>query len=215
MAEDHHATASGSVTERRTRLPCEWNRPLLHITFIFDNVMHRADHDRRSDRLDDAAVVSSLRDQVARPARVPATIHPRDEMFLSALKNAQDRRHEALSRSFSNGKRICDAVERIVPWYFGGWQHVGRSLDFAVSDGRGTSFLRQTLPPKRLWVSDIHAEAFAFLEHTPGVRGIVSSSRRHPGSSLLDPRIPGLVSSSGRHTNARPTPCPAWRGRWS
>lgn len=140
--------------------------------------MHPANHHQQSNETDDRVVASFLRDQVAPPDRVLTTIHPQDEMFLFALKNTEGRRHEALMRYFSNGKRIFDAVDQIVNWHFGSWQHVGRFLDFAAGYGRGTRFLRQALPPERLWVSDIYADGVAFLERTLGATGIVSCN--HP-----------------------------------
>ena len=156
--------------------------------------MNKQLDDTELTRLNNLVITNFLQDQVVHPQQLITKIHPQDEMFLFALKNVQGRTQEALMRYFSNGKRIFDAVEQIVNWYFQGWQNIDKFLDFAAGYGRGTRFLRQALPPEKLWVSDIYAEGVAFQENLLGVRGIVSSDR--PEQYVIDQKFDCIFACS-------------------
>ena len=117
-----------------------------------------------------------IQDQTRKPEKINVKIHPQDEMYLYALKNTGGRKDEALLRYFSNGKRILDAVEQIVEWYFDGFENLSSFLDFASGYGRFSRFLLQEIPTNKIWVSDIFPEAVEFQKQQFGVEGIVSTN---------------------------------------
>jgi SAM-dependent methyltransferase len=76
---------------------------------------------------------------------------------------------------FHLGHSIFRTVEQVVSWRFGGFAGVRSVLDFASGYGRVTRFLAAALPPRRVFVSDIDAEAVRFQSESLGVHGRVSS----------------------------------------
>lgn len=113
-------------------------------------------------------------------AKVPDTfnvnIHANDEMF-SYLCNAYGNQEQALVKYFTSGREMLNAVTYIINWKFSHFQNVSAFLDFACGYGRFTRFLIQEFPARRVWVSDIDANAVQFQKEQFGVNGIVSFSR--------------------------------------
>jgi SAM-dependent methyltransferase len=101
-------------------------------------------------------------------------IHPADEMLLFAHELVDGNRDLALCQYVHSGLGILDAVRQIVRWRFGSFGDIGSFLDFACGYGRVNRFLVHELPPERVTVSDILADAIEFQKREFGVRGVVS-----------------------------------------
>jgi SAM-dependent methyltransferase len=116
---------------------------------------------------------------------VNTTIHPKDEMLLSAVQSLQSY-DLAWSLYFHQGAEIHDTIMQIANWRFGDLASVPKFLDFACGYGRSTRFLVRNLKPSKIWVSDIYKEAVEFQKRTFDVSGFVS---------VTDPST--LVSETG------------------
>ncbi|HYG63137.1 MAG TPA: class I SAM-dependent methyltransferase [Thermoanaerobaculia bacterium] len=123
-----------------------------------------------------AALMSELRREVPGMAGVDLSVDERDEMlgFLTSLHGGD--RDRALFAYFQSGWSIARSMEQVLRWRFGS-ERPGRLLDFASGYGRVTRFLLRDLPPERVWVSDLYADAVRFQEERFGVHGLVSTVR--------------------------------------
>ncbi|MDY7022148.1 MAG: class I SAM-dependent methyltransferase, partial [Cyanobacteriota bacterium] len=111
----------------------------------------------------------------------PQTFHPEiaaeDEMYLYQLDESEDRNSDrALVYYYLLGRSIIDSIRQIINTHFGSFSQVSSFLDFACGYGRSTRFLIQEIPPKKVWVSDIYANAIEFQTEIFGVNGIISTS---------------------------------------
>ncbi|MEL7035298.1 MAG: methyltransferase domain-containing protein [Cyanobacteria bacterium J06592_8] len=112
----------------------------------------------------------------------PQTFKPKiavaDEMFLYQLDELEDRNFDqALVSYYCLGESLCNSIQQIVNYYFGGFDKISSFLDFACGYGRSTRFLVQKIPAEKLWVSDIYADAVKFQTEYFGVNGIVSTQK--------------------------------------
>ncbi|NES91028.1 MULTISPECIES: methyltransferase [unclassified Okeania] len=135
-----------------------------------------------------------IQDQTRKPEEIKVNIHPQDEMYLYALKNTEGKIDEALLRYFSNGKRILDAVKKIVEWHFDGFENISSFLDFASGYGRFSRFLVQEIPVHKIWISDIYPQAVEFQKKLLGVEGIVSTN--HPEDYQLNQKFDCIFACS-------------------
>jgi SAM-dependent methyltransferase len=124
---------------------------------------------------DDHAVSALLQSALGLAAPVNTTIHHNDQMFTFI---ASSRGSDSIARSdyFTSGSQLFETLGQLVQWRFGSFDNLTSLLDFASGYGRLTRFLVQKLPPDRIWVSDIQADAVAFQQSEFGVRGFVSTA---------------------------------------
>ena len=116
-----------------------------------------------------------IQDQTLFPDTFNSAICDQDEMYLFALANhgTPDR---ACIRYYFNGRRILDTVKQVLNWHFGELNQISSCLDFASGYGRLTRFLVQDIPPEKIWISDIYAQAVQFQIEQFGVQGIISTT---------------------------------------
>ena len=103
-------------------------------------------------------------------------IHAEDEMFLYALAVHGHNPDYAAKVYFLQGFAMLNLVRQIAKWGFGDIDSIPSFLDFACGYGRFARFLSASLPPDRIWASDLYAEGVAFLSDQLGVNGIVSTA---------------------------------------
>lgn len=124
-------------------------------------------------------VQALLDDQGFAPGDIPLEIDARDEMLEFLVSSFEGDRERGLFAYFRSGLSIADAMSQILLWRFGGFERIGRLLDFASGYGRVTRFLLRHFPresmAERFWVSDIYADAVRFQEERFGVQGAVST----------------------------------------
>jgi SAM-dependent methyltransferase len=117
----------------------------------------------------------SLQNALGLAAPLNTNIHPNDQMlnFIASTRGS-----EAIARSeyFTSGAQQLKILEQLVRWKFGSFDDLPSLLDFAGGYGRLTRFLVHNLPPDRIWVSDIQAEAVAFQQAEFGVHGFISTA---------------------------------------
>jgi|CXWL01.1.fsa_nt_gi hypothetical protein len=130
----------------------------------------------------------------AHPAAVSQAIHTEDEMLLFALDARAGDFDLAVADYVYSGARIVASLRQIMDWRFGGFERVGRYLDFASGWGRVTRFLLGELPAERLWISEIVAPAVAFQHDRLGVHGILSVT--DPAAFACDERFDAIVVTS-------------------
>ncbi len=123
----------------------------------------------------DPALQAFILDQVKSPQKFKSIISDQDEMYLFALQNHRIPEKAAI-RYYFNGRRIFDAVQKIIRWHFQDFNKVESFLDFASGYGRFTRFLIQELPVERVWISDIYPDAVTFQIEQFGVQGICSTA---------------------------------------
>lgn len=116
-----------------------------------------------------------IQDQTLCPATFNSTICDQDEMYLFALAN-HGIPERACIRYYFNGRRILDTVRQVLNWNFEDLSRISSFLDFASGYGRFTRFLVQDIPPQKIWISDIYAQAVEFQKEQFGVQGIVSTT---------------------------------------
>lgn len=121
------------------------------------------------------ALKTFIQDQVKSPQTFNSVISDQDEMYLFALAN-QGNSERACLRYYFNGRRILDAVLQVVNCHFSDLTAISSVLDFASGYGRFIRFLTQEIPPEKIWISDIYAEAVQFQTEQFGVGGIVSTT---------------------------------------
>jgi SAM-dependent methyltransferase len=124
-------------------------------------------------------LVATLLDDLRMDAShaIDLAIDARDEMLGFLIDAFEGDRERALFAYFRSGASIADSLGQVLRWRFGGWDRIGKVLDFASGYGRVTRFLVRELPPERVWVSDVYADGVRFQEERFGVRGIVSTIR--------------------------------------
>jgi SAM-dependent methyltransferase len=111
------------------------------------------------------------------PATLERAIDARDEMLGFLAEVCEGDRGQALFQYFRTGASIAESLGQVLRWRFGIPSRIGRLLDFASGYGRVTRFLVREVPPERVWVADVVAEAVRFQEERLGARGIVSTLR--------------------------------------
>ncbi|MEG4353237.1 methyltransferase [Microcoleus sp. LAD1_D3] len=146
------------------------------------------------DLVENPVIKAFIQDQAKFPENFKLNICEDDEMYLFSLNNVKDDRDRALVRYYSIGRRILDTVKQVVEWHFGSFEKVPSFLDFACGYGRFTRFLIQEIPPERIWVSDIYANAVKFQTEYLGVNGIVSTGK--PENYLIDRKFDCILANS-------------------
>ena len=141
----------------------------------------------------DSALSTNLQAALGLPAPVDIAIDPNDQMFTFI---ASTRGSDALGRSdyLTSGAQLLKILEQLVVWKFGSFKNVSALLDFASGFGRLTRFLIEKLPPDRVWVSDIQADAVAFQEAQFGVHGYVSTA--DPDALICDQQFDCIFVAS-------------------
>ncbi len=146
------------------------------------------------DLVENPVIKAFIREQAKFPEDFKLNICEADEMYLFSLNNVKDDRDRALVRYYAIGRRILDTVKQVVDWHFGSFENVPSFLDFACGYGRFTRFLIQEMPPERIWVSDIYANAVKFQTEYLGVNGIVSTGK--PENYLIDRKFDCILANS-------------------
>ena len=144
--------------------------------------------------VENPVIKTFIREQAKFPEDFKPNICEDDEMYLFALSNTKDDRDRAFVRYYSLGRRILDTVKQVVDWHFGSFDSVPSFLDFACGYGRFTRFLIQEIPPERIWVSDIYANAVKFQSEYFGVSGIVSTGK--PENYLIKRKFDCILANS-------------------
>lgn len=139
-----------------------------------------------------AGIRALLQDQAIAPDSFNAVISRHDEMLLYTLDATKGNYHLSYLDYFGAGRRIVDTFRQLVDWYFGGFRKVSLFLDFASGYGRGVRYLVQELPPDRIWVCDIYAEAMEFQRRMHGVNAVVSVSDPNAFPPAALPTHPGF-----------------------
>src|SRR6476661_1366992 len=149
------------------------------------------------DLVENPVIKAFIRDQAKFPEDFKLKICEDDEMYLFSLKNAADELDDgtrALVRYYAIGRSVLDTVKQVVEWHFGSFENVPSFLDFACGYGRFTRFLIQEMPPEKIWVSDIYANAVKFQTEYLGVSGIVSTGK--PENYLIDRKGDSILANS-------------------
>jgi SAM-dependent methyltransferase len=149
------------------------------------------------DLVENPVIKAFIRDQAKFPEDFKLNICEDDEMYLFSLNNVKDdleARDRALVRYYAIGRSVLDTVKQVVEWHFGSFENVPSFLDFACGYGRFTRFLIQEMPPEKIWVSDIYANAVKFQTEYLGVSGIVSTGK--PENYLIDRKFDCILANS-------------------
>ncbi|MEG4960638.1 MULTISPECIES: methyltransferase [unclassified Microcoleus] len=146
------------------------------------------------DLVENPVIKAFIREQAKFPEDFKQNICEDDEMYLFSLSNVKDDRDRAFVRYYAIGRRILDTVKQVVDWHFGSFENVPSFLDFACGYGRFTRFLIQEMPPEKIWVSDIYANAVKFQTEYFGVSGIVSTGK--PENYLIDRKFDCILANS-------------------
>ncbi len=146
------------------------------------------------DLVENPVIKAFIRDRAKFPEDFKQNICEDDEMYLFSLSNVKDDRDRALVRYYAIGRRILDTVKQVVDWHFGSFENVPSFLDFACGYGRFTRFLIQEMPPEKIWVSDIYANAVKFQTEYLGVSGIVSTGK--PENYLIERKFDCILANS-------------------
>ena len=149
------------------------------------------------DLVENPVIKAFIRDQARFPEDFKLNICEDDEMYLFSLKNVADDLDDgtrALVRYYALGRSVLDTVKQVVEWHFGSFENVPSFLDFACGYGRFTRFLIQEMPPEKIWVSDIYANAVKFQTEYLGVSGIVSTGK--PENYLIDRKFDCILANS-------------------
>ncbi len=149
------------------------------------------------DLVENPVIKAFIRDQAKFPEDFKLKICQDDEMYLFSLKNVADDLDDgtrALVRYYAIGRSVLDTVKQVVEWHFGSFENVPSFLDFACGYGRFTRFLIQEMPPEKIWVSDIYANAVKFQTEYLGVSGIVSTGK--PENYLIDRKFDCILANS-------------------
>jgi SAM-dependent methyltransferase len=113
----------------------------------------------------------------ADPKSFCTEISPADEMFAKAiLPNFEHDKSIAHFKFIESCGRLFVVYGQLVEQVFGDFAALRSVLDFASGYGRLTRFLVQKLPPDRIWVSDIYADAMSWQAATFGVRTLLSTA---------------------------------------
>jgi hypothetical protein len=113
----------------------------------------------------------------ADPKSFHTEISPADEMFAKAiLPNFEHDKSIAHFKFIESCGRLFVVYGQLVDQVFGDFAALRSVLDFASGYGRLTRFLVQKLPPDRIWVSDIYADAMVWQAATFGVNTVRSAT---------------------------------------
>lgn len=120
-----------------------------------------------------------VRDLLARFGFDPDAFHreiaPGDEMFFKGvLPGYPGRPGAAFYRYVESALRTFEVYRQLVR-HLGGFQRLQRVLDFGSGHGRLTRALVHHLEPRRIWVSDLYAEAIAWQAAAFGVNAVDSA----------------------------------------
>jgi len=149
------------------------------------------------DLVENPVIKAFIRDQAKFPEDFKLKICEDDEMYLFSLKKLAedgDDGTRALVRYYAIGRSVLHTVKQVVEWYFGSFKNVQSFLDFACGYGRFTRFLIQEMPPEKIWVSDIYANAVKFQTEYLGVNGIVSTGQ--PENYLIERKFDCILANS-------------------
>ena len=149
------------------------------------------------DLVENPVIKAFIRDQAKFPEDFKLKICEDDEMYLFSLKKLAedgDDGTRALVRYYAIGRSVLHTVKQVVEWYFGSFKNVQSFLDFACGYGRFTRFLIQEMPPEKIWVSDIYANAVKFQTEYLGVNGIVSTGK--PENYLIERKFDCILANS-------------------
>ena len=149
------------------------------------------------DLVENPVIKAFIRDQAKFPEDFKLNICEDDEMYLFSMKKVADDGDDgtrALVRYYAIGRSVLDTVKQVVEWHFGSFENVPSFLDFACGYGRFTRFLIQEMPPEKIWVSDIYANAVKFQTEYLGVSGIVSTGK--PENYLIERKFDCILANS-------------------
>jgi len=149
------------------------------------------------DLVENPVIKAFIRDQAKFPEDFKLNICEDDEMYLFSMKKVADDGDDgtrALVRYYAIGRSVLDTVKQVVEWHFGSFENVPSFLDFACGYGRFTRFLIQEMPPEKIWVSDIYANAVKFQTEYLGVNGIVSTGK--PENYLIERKFDCILANS-------------------
>jgi SAM-dependent methyltransferase len=149
------------------------------------------------DLVENPVIKAFIRDQAKFPEDFKLNICEDDEMYLFSLKKVADDGDDgtrALVRYYAIGRSVLDTVKQVVEWHFGSFEDVPSFLDFACGYGRFTRFVIQEMPPEKIWVSDIYANAVKFQTEYLGVNGIVSTGK--PENYLIERKFDCILANS-------------------
>ena len=149
------------------------------------------------DLVENPVIKAFIRDQAKFPEDFKLNICEDDEMYLFSMKKVPedgDDGTRALVRYYAIGRSVLDTVKQVVEWHFGSFENVPSFLDFACGYGRFTRFLIQEMPPEKIWVSDIYANAVKFQTEYLGVNGIVSTGK--PENYLIERKFDCILANS-------------------
>jgi SAM-dependent methyltransferase len=149
------------------------------------------------DLAENPVIKAFIRDQAKFPEDFKLNICEDDEMYLFSMKKVAedgDDGTRALVRYYAIGRSVLDTVKQVVEWHFGSFENVPSFLDFACGYGRFTRFLIQEMPPEKIWVSDIYANAVKFQTEYLGVNGIVSTGK--PENYLIERKFDCILANS-------------------
>ena len=149
------------------------------------------------DLVENPVIKAFIRDQAKFPEDFKLKICEDDEMYLFSLTNVADDLDDgtrALVRYYAIGRSVLNTVKQVVEWHFGSFENVPSFLDFACGYGRFTRFLIQEMPPEKIWVSDIYANAVKFQTEYLGVNGIVSTGQ--PKNYLIERKFDCILANS-------------------
>jgi len=110
-------------------------------------------------------------------------VHAADDMYLFSRALTATPALGAMAY-FRAGLQIYDTIERIVDWYFGGFDNVEKFCDFACGYGRSTRFVSARMGPSKIWGVEILPEAVEFQAEVFGVHGVQSAT--NPDELKLD-----------------------------
>ena len=149
------------------------------------------------DLVENSVIKAFIREQAKFPEDFKLKICEDDEMYLFSLKKVAedgDDGTRAVVRYYAIGRSVLHTVKQVVEWYFGSFKNVPSFLDFACGYGRFTRFLIQEMPPEKIWVSDIYANAVKFQTEYLGVNGIVSTGQ--PENYLIERKFDCILANS-------------------
>lgn len=116
-------------------------------------------------------------------ARFSTAIHPGDQMLLHSLKQHRDA-GAAFSQYFNIALQQHAAARQLMRGAFGDDAGKVDVLDFACGYGRLLRFLSLSVDPRRIWASDLQADAVDFVRDAFGVQALASHedpARFEPG----------------------------------
>lgn len=116
-------------------------------------------------------------------ARFNTRIHPGDQMLLHSLRQHRDT-GAAFSQYFNIALQQHAAARQLMLAAFGEDANDVDVLDFACGYGRLLRFLSLAIDPRRIWASDLQADAVDFVRDAFGVQPLASHedpARFEPG----------------------------------